>query len=382
MNCGKSVAILIAVLTFAGCGAPGAPQPPSLQLPRPVEDLRAERKGDEVFLTWSVPTETTDGQLVRRLGATRICRSMQVAMVRCTEVAGEVPTAKIAAAQTKPPPSGQSSKKKSPNKEAQNKEPAIQASFVEQVPANLQAQAPTGFINYAVETLNTNGRSAGLSNQVQAPLAPVLPAPKNVAARVTPDGILVSWEKITPPVEIPGLAYKYRVHRRAEGSASGTVIGEVPVSSGNPASITDNTFEWEKTYWYRVSTATVLSQPQKSSLDIDGNESGEVKIFAHDVFPPAAPSGVQAVFSGIGQKLFVDVTWAPGTDADLAGYNIYRRQGNGGKVKLNPELIKTPTFRDEDIARGKRYFYSVSAVDLRGNESASSEEASEDVPRE
>ena len=271
MNCEKNVAILIAVLTFAGCGAPGAPQPPSLQLPRPVEDLRAERKGDEVFLTWSVPTETTDGQLVRRLGATRICRSMQVAMVRCTEVAGEVPTAKIAAAQTKPPPGGQSSKKKSPNKEAQNKEPAVQASFVEQVPANLQAQAPTGFINYAVETLNTNGRSAGLSNQVQAPLAPVLPAPKNVAARVTPDGILVSWEKITPPVEIPGLAYKYRVHRRAEGSASGTVIGEVPVSSGNPASITDNTFEWEKTYWYRVSTATVLSQPQKPSLDIDGN---------------------------------------------------------------------------------------------------------------
>src|SRR5207248_2592511 len=95
---------------------------------------------------------------------------------------------------------------------------------------------------------------------------------------------------------------------------------------------------------------------------------------------PVAPSGVQAVFSGIGQKLFVDVTWAPGTDADLAGYNIYRRQGNGGKVKLNPDLIKTPTFRDEDIARGKRYFYSVSAVDLRGNESASAEEAREELP--
>jgi hypothetical protein len=290
-------------------------------------------------------------------------------------VVGEVPTSQITPPQAVPP-------RKQSNKKEKNKEPAAQASFVEQLPPKLQALAPLRFINYAVETLNTSGRSAGLSNQVQAPLVPTLPAPRDVVGKVTPDGIVLSWGKVEPPNGMPQLAYKYRVHRRTDGAAAETVIGEVPVSSGSTASITDNTFEWEKTYWYRVSTATSLSLPGKPHIDIDGDESEEVRIFAHDVFPPAVPTGVQAVFSGVGQRPFVDVTWAPATDADLAGYNIYRRQENSGRVKLNSELIKTPTFRDENIARGGTYFYSVSAVDLRGNESAPSEEASENVLRQ
>ncbi len=40
----------------AGCGAPGIPMPPSLELPRPVDDLAAVRKGGRVVLTWTAPT--------------------------------------------------------------------------------------------------------------------------------------------------------------------------------------------------------------------------------------------------------------------------------------------------------------------------------------
>jgi len=47
---------------------------------------------------------------------------------------------------------------------------------------------------------------------------------------------------------------------------------------------------------------------------------------------------------------------------------------------MNRELVNTPAFRDTDVASGKTYTYSVSAVDVRGNESAPSEEASEAVP--
>jgi hypothetical protein len=46
---------------------------------------------------------------------------------------------------------------------------------------------------------------------------------------------------------------------------------------------------------------------------------------------------------------------------------------------LNSELVKTPAFRDSHVVSGKTYFYSVSAVDERANESARSEEASESV---
>jgi fibronectin type 3 domain-containing protein len=105
-----------------------------------------------------------------------------------------------------------------------------------------------------------------------------------------------------------------------------------------------------------------------------------VKVFAHDVFPPAVPSGVQAVFSGVGQQPFVDVIWAPNTDADLAGYNIYRHEDGGEPRKINPALVTAPAFRDTNVVPGHSYFYSVSAVDVRGNESARSGEAGEAVP--
>lgn len=68
------------------------------------------------------------------------------------------------------------------------------------------------------------------------------------------------------------------------------------------------------------------------------------------------------------------------TDVDLDGYNIYRHEEGARPVKVNAEPVKTPAYRDAAVVSGKNYFYSVSAVDVRGNESARSEETSETVP--
>jgi fibronectin type 3 domain-containing protein len=72
--------------------------------------------------------------------------------------------------------------------------------------------------------------------------------------------------------------------------------------------------------------------------------------------------------------------WSPDIDADLAGYNVYRGEEGEQPVKLNSELVKTPSYRDTNLQPGRKYFYSVSAVDVRGNESALSEPAGERVP--
>jgi len=44
-------------------------------------------------------------------------------------------------------------------------------------------------------------------------------------------------------------------------------------------------------------------------------------------------------------------------------------------------LVKSPSFRDTQVQAGHTYTYSVSAIDLRNNESAKSEETSESVPQ-
>ena len=86
------------------------------------------------------------------------------------------------------------------------------------------------------------------------------------------------------------------------------------------------------------------------------------------------------MFSGPGQQAFIDLIWAPVTDVDLDGYNVYRHEAGAEPVKMNAELVKSPAYRDAGVASGKSYLYSVSAVDVRGNESARSEEAGESVP--
>ena len=77
---------------------PGVPIPPRLELAKPVTDLRAARKGDRVYLAWTVPAKTTDRQTVRHPGVTRICRSLEVPVADCKNPAAEIPASPVSVA--------------------------------------------------------------------------------------------------------------------------------------------------------------------------------------------------------------------------------------------------------------------------------------------
>ncbi|MBZ5630467.1 MAG: hypothetical protein LAO06_16530 [Acidobacteriia bacterium] len=356
---------LAAVLCLAACGTPGAPRPPSLELPQPVNDLAATRQGDRVTLTWTAPHETTEKQNVRHPGPARVCRGANaIAMVQCPQVA-ELPPAGA-------PPS-------------KNAKPEWRT-YTETLPPQLQRQNPTGFATYAVEALNARGRSAGLSNQVEVPLAPTVPPPDKPTGRVTADAIEVSAAGVDrEPRPLPaGLNFELHLYRRTEGSDAAADLGapSALTHSGTNyfAQFVDRSFEWEKTYFYHVTAITTVLIPDKPPVQVSGDPSREIKVFTKDVFPPAAPSGLQAVASGVGQPPFVDLTWAPNTEPDLAGYNLYRHEAGQPPVKINTELVKIPAHRDRAAMSGRKYIYSVTAVDLRGNESPPSSETFESVP--
>ena len=78
---------------------------------------------------------------------------------------------------------------------------------------------------------------------------------------------------------------------------------------------------------------------------------------------------------------YLDLSWSISAENDIAGYNIYRseQEGAAGR-KQNPELLLTPAFRDMNAVPGRRYFYTVTAVDRVGNESPASAAASGEVP--
>jgi hypothetical protein len=367
--------ILVCVLGSAvlvSCGYPGVPIPPALELAKPVTDLRAARKGDRVYLAWTVPAKTTDRQTVRHPGVTRLCRSLEAPMADCRNPAAEIPAAQF------PLPTGNSTRNGAlPAK--------VQANYTDVL--SLQLQQNPAEITYAVSVLNENGRSAGLSNQVQVPSAPTLPPPDHFRAEVKKDGVLLSWD--CPPTAASSnvLAHKLRIYRREQGKQADTKVsdanvtdcGQTPPANQLPEFL-DQSFEWEKHYNYRATVVTVVAEPGKTEVEVEGDDTPAVAVFAHDIFPPALPTGLQAVFSGVGQVPFVDLVWSPDSEADLAGYNIFRHEENQPPVKLNSEPVKAPAFRDLKVQSGKKYFYSVSAVDERSNESAKSEETSEQVP--
>jgi Fibronectin type III domain len=330
----KFLAVVCSTGILSGCAQIGAPVPPSLELPKQVDDLRVTRKGSLVRMSWAPPTKITDGQTIQHLGPTRICRSMNVPMTQCDTVVAEKISAK---------------------------------EFTDR----LIAFDSRSVASYAVEVMNSDGRSAGLSNQVTIPLFPTLPPPQALAAQVVPQGVSLTWQWLAS--SDASLEFRLRIYRRSENGKSEVKVGEI--SQNDEANFLDQSFEWEHTYFYRTTFVSVSGDQQ-----VEGEDSSEVKVFAHDVFPPAVPLGLQAVFSSVGQPNFIDLTWTPNTDAELAGYNVYRQEERGQLLKINSELAKIPTYRDRDIRPGKKYFYSVTAVDLRGNESGHSEESGESVP--
>ncbi len=364
LGCGLCVVLVVGL---TACGVPGIPKPPSLELPQPVIDLRAIRKGDSVYLGWSVPVRTTDFLAVRHPGVTRVCRSTSPAMTDCTTPVGEVTASPLPAAGAKPTTSTKAS-------------PKVQGTYRDSLPQSLLSADPSAQAFYAVSALNQNGRSAGLSNIVPVPAIIAPPSPSGFQAQVRAEGVVLSWTPIPHPAEISGTRYLYRVYRRPEGGGADTMVGEVPLDPTSPTQFVDHSFEWEKTYSYRVTVVTFIHVEGKPESQFESDDGASVKIFAHDIFPPAVPSGLQAAFSGVGQQPFIDLIWAPDTEADLAGYNVYRRGEGGEGRKINTEPVKAPAFRDLSVASGHTYFYSVTAVDVRGNESARSSEERESVP--
>ncbi len=359
---GGLIGSVLLSLAFCACGTPGSPLPPSLNLAVPVEDLTASRRGNKVDLEWTLPHKNTDHTNIKHNPTTLICRHESATLMAKCDVVAEVkpPTPRAPQKEKNEPPPGE-----------------VHIHYVDTLPPQLGLSNPAGFAVYAVEEVNAQGRSAGLSNQVAVPLVPVIAAPEKLSAEVSADGVHITWSGPAPERPPAGVTYRYRIMRRPVGAPAYIVLDDVePAARG---SYLDKTFAWEQKYEYRITTLGEVNADGRTGA-VEGEDSPSVEVFTRDIYPPAQPAGLQAVFSSVGQKPFVDLTWAPNLESDLAGYNVFRWVEGGEPKKLNSQLVQTPSYRDEDVEPGKTYSYAVSAVDLRANESPRSTPASETVP--
>ncbi len=157
----------------------------------------------------------------------------------------------------------------------------------------------------------------------------------------------------TTPAPSPGISYRLRIYRRARGKTR-VCAGQRTALPAGEDEARDRNFEWEQEYDYKIAAVTVLAVPGTPAVEVEGDDSPLVHLTVHDVFPPAVPSGLQAVFSSVGQKPFIDLTWAPNTESDLAGYIVYRRSRAGSDfVAVSSAPVKAPAWRDNDVHPGQ-----------------------------
>lgn len=66
----------------------------------------------------------------------------------------------------------------------------------------------------------------------------------------------------------------------------------------------------------------------------------------------------------------VDLSWKASTSSDIAGYNVYRSPDGATWKKMNVSPVASDLFSDSTVSNGSTYYYTATAVDIYGHESA------------
>lgn len=345
-----------------------------------VRDLRATRKGDRVTLTWSRPLAIANQQEgMRHLAVANICRTILQTAQRSATALGSTACGEIVG-KVSLQDSGSGASTVNVKNGAR-----IQARFIDTLPKDQKDSNPFQSAVYRVELLDNRGRSAGFSNATWVPLAPALAA-KGLHSELDVRGVYLIWEEDDEmAAESSLLQFDFRVYRREKGSSTKVAVpylrAVVHTRDGDRRTGVDTTIEWEKTYSYWVTPVTrIYSQDGRLIGEIEGADSAPLEITTHNVFPPAVPERLLAMPSQIPKDMFVDLLWAPNAEKDISRYNVYRREEGEEPARIASIPGTVLSFQDKNVAATHTYFYRVSAVDKRGNESAKSQEASAGLP--
>jgi hypothetical protein len=401
--------LVLPLLVFAGwgmvgCANPGPPKSPSLRLPAYVRDLAATRRGTTVELRFTIPQSTTDKLPLKAANVkAEFCRAVDTGACVAVPELPEQSFARVA--------------------NAQPGQPTL-AVVHDTLPAEL-ASGAAHVLAYRVELFGDTGRTAGFSDPAYA-ASGVGPSPvEGLQVQGSRLGVVLSWKPstrqddgtvilrredispnpktahaphrvvpATPAAPSPGKTAT--AHRSSSTAAPKTpkaakasednepnvvwlttapqpdpLAGDSavadPVQPARDGITLDITALADESYRYTAERRLSVLLGGRT-LELRSEVSAPVEFTLHDVYPPAAPTDLSAA-SFDSPKPAVDLIWQPVDDPRLAGYNVYRDNGDGNKTRLNSAPVSLPAFHDDTVTAGKRYRYSVTAVDAKGNES-------------
>jgi len=361
---------IFVLLALGGCGAPGEPQPPSPPVPSPITDLTAHQQGNGVRLIFSLPTRTAAGERLSEPPAIEIFRGT-------VKSNGSADNKTFKLVYT------------IPGTLADVYETQGKIQFTDPIaPEELRAH-PGSMYAYRVRTRASKKRDSADSNTVTEKVYPVAERIASLNAQVTQAAIEVSWP--IPSFTTAGGTNEtisgYHIYRgeldptaaipsandlsQAKWKSPPTLLA--PAQSN---SYRDMLFEFGKTYAYQVRSVIIAD-----GNPVESDDSVPAIVTPRDTFPPAAPQNlVAAEIPGANNTVAVDLSWSINLETELAGYHVYRTEKQGDRGELvQTDLLLSPAYRDAAVQAGHKYWYSVTAVDRAGNESAPSEQILADL---
>lgn len=364
--------VILLLVVAIGCGAPGQPTPPSPPIPVPVTDLNARQFGDAALLEFSLPTKSTRGLRLDEVPTMEVwqgnLRPDGAPDAKSFHLTDTVPAAILA-------------------RYAQGG----RVSYAEPVPLD-DLQTPTGkTVVYRVRTRVSERKVSADSNDATLDLRPVAKRIEDVTVKVTEKAVQLSWTAPTTTsagAPLPAIQ-EFQVYRGELDPSSAAAAQKdlhdaiwkvqlVQIGVTPTPGYQDSTFEFDRMYAYVVRTVI-----REAGVLVESGNSLPAVVTPKDIFPPGAPQDVVAVLvPGTPAGTYaVDLSWAINVETDLAGYRVYRSESENVKGQsLTPELLPTPSFRDNQVVPGLHYWYSVTAVDRAGNESAPSAAAVVEIP--
>jgi hypothetical protein len=354
----RLVALSLCLSIFlAACGKIGAPLPPKRSESLRVETLGVEQRGANLILSFPFTREAR--AKMQRIDVYRLIEPPEAPLGLAKESYSERASV-IYSILADDVPLGSSG-------------------VVYNDALNVKNDGESKRYRYAVRTFNTDGQATDFSNYaVIEPVLNLALPPARLTAMQVEKQIEITWEppagniNETSPAQVAG----YNIYRREEGSFN--KINTYPVREPR---FLDRDFQFGARYQYIVRSLSFKTGSASLNESVESDDSNPLDYTPKDTFPPAPPSSITIASINSIVSLF----WPLSAEPDVVGYNIYRAEDENTPpekwVKVNPELHKTASFRDDHAQVGKKYFYQITAVDAYGNESARSETVSDTVAR-
>jgi len=363
----RAAALLAPLLLASACGKKGDPLPPLSSRPSRVTDLSVAQKDVAAEVSFSFPSQRVDGAPLRDLDRIEIYRieNPPSEMTAAGAVTG--------ARSDRAPISGERRRAEAARRrersilEAAHPLATIGADafpsatrggrivFRDPLDTVLGTSSPPT-LGYAVVTARRNGERSEISNIPT--LAPIVPpaAPTGVLAQPGEKRICVTWHPVEStvsgsPVDVAG----YFVYRRTLAEEEfGKPLNAQTVAEPEYA---DGSAAYGSPYVYTV-TAVPRDHPA-----VEGPPAIQFGVDYRDVYPPPAVPHLDA----LPEEHVVRLSWTPVEADDLAGYVVFRAEGEGNPAKLADLPATATTYEDRQISPDRAYRYAVRAVDRAGN---------------